>query len=214
MVLSEKSRIFFREFRQNFHTTGAILPSGLALAGEMTRCLAPMPRKPMRLLEVGPGTGPVTRMIARRMIPQDRLEAVEINPVFASTLKLVIANEPEFAAARGQIEVLEQNILEFSREPRFDAIFCGLPFNNFEPQEVGAFFDCMLAMLKPGGELSYFEYWAIRSMKLPFAGKKGRERLKGIGQLTGEIRKRFGSRSHLILANIPPALVHHLVKPT
>lgn len=213
MVLSEKSRIFFREFRQNFHTTGAILPSGPALAGEMTRCLAHMPRGPMRLLEVGPGTGPITRVAARRMIPQDSLEAVEINPVFASTLRLVIDHEPEFAAARGQIQVVEKNILELSSEPRYDAIFCGLPFNNFEPQEVGALFDAMIGMLKPGGELSYFEYWAIRSMKLPFAGRKGRERLKGIGKLTGEIRRRFGARSRLVLANIPPALVHHLSKP-
>lgn len=212
MVFSENSRIFFREFRQNFHTTGAILPSGQALAREMTRLLAKSPRNPLRMLEVGPGTGPITKQIALRMIPGDHLEAVEINPAFAAALRTKVEIEPEYARHRQQIQVVEGNLLTLPREPKYDAVFCGLPFNNFEPHEVGDFFEAMLAMLKPGGCLSYFEYWAIRSMKMVFVGKKGRDRLKGIGKLTGEIRKRLGSQTRLIMANIPPALVHHLVR--
>src|SRR6185312_11129733 len=68
---------FFRECRRHFHTTGAILPSSRFLARALVR---PMrgPRPPWRILEVGPGTGSVTREIARRMLPGDRLDAVEI----------------------------------------------------------------------------------------------------------------------------------------
>jgi hypothetical protein len=70
----------------------------------------------------------------------------------------------------------------------------------------------MEGLLKPGGRLSYFEYWAIRTLKSPFVGSHMRQRLKGIGNLTGEIRKRMGASTRLILANFPPALIHHMNK--
>src|SRR5437588_9682044 len=90
---------FFREFRRNFHDTGAILPSGWFLARALAGPLRG-PRPIARILEVGPGTGAVTRAIARRMLPGDRLDAVEINATFAGLLSQRIASEPVFAAHR------------------------------------------------------------------------------------------------------------------
>ena len=72
---------FFRAFRRNFHTTGAILPSSRFLARAMTFDLKG-PRRPARILEVGPGTGAVTREIVRHLQDDDRFDAVEINPSF------------------------------------------------------------------------------------------------------------------------------------
>ena len=55
-------RAFFGEFRKQYRNTGSILPSsralGRALAGEMSKV-----NFPRRILEVGPGTGAVTREI-------------------------------------------------------------------------------------------------------------------------------------------------------
>src|SRR5215471_18367200 len=65
---------FFRECRQHFHTTGAILPSSRFLARALVRPLFG-PRPTWRILEVGPGTGSVTREIAKRMTMADRLDA-------------------------------------------------------------------------------------------------------------------------------------------
>src|SRR6266568_3044798 len=67
---------FFRAFRRNFHTTGAILPSSRFLARAMVSDLKG-PRGPARILEVGPGTGAVTREIVRLLQDEDRLDAVE-----------------------------------------------------------------------------------------------------------------------------------------
>lgn len=212
MVLSQKSRIFFREFRRNFHTTGAILPSGSSLAREMTQCLVPRPRQPLRLLEVGPGTGPFTEWIAQRMIPGDTLDAVEINETFASVLQRRVREERVFEPVRGQITILEKNVLDHRPEIPYDAAFCGLPFNNFEPGEIERLFDAMMGMIKIGATLSYFEYWAIRELKKWCAAGHSRQKLQGIGQITGQIRKRYGARTRFVLANIPPALVHHLTK--
>src|SRR5581483_5471549 len=72
---------FFREFRRHFPATGAILPSSRFLARALVRPLR-SPRPACRILEVGPGTGSVTREIVWRMQSGDRLDAVEINGRF------------------------------------------------------------------------------------------------------------------------------------
>ncbi|MSR79978.1 MAG: methyltransferase domain-containing protein [Gemmataceae bacterium] len=213
MVLSGRTKTFLAEFRRNFHTTGALLPSGKSLAFEVTKHLAIPHRKPLKILEVGPGTGPVTRIIAKRMIKGDTLDAVEINPAFALAMSELVANEADFAAHRSRIRVIEADLVTLPGNEEYDAIICGLPFNNFDSELVGQMFNSLEGLLKPGGRLSYFEYWAIQTLKLPFVGSKTRQRLRGIGRLTGEIRKRMGGATRLILANFPPALVHHLLKP-
>ncbi len=60
---------FFREFRQRFKTTGAIAPSSRFLASAMTGPMKKVLRRadapPQRILEIGPGTGAVTRSIVK-----------------------------------------------------------------------------------------------------------------------------------------------------
>src|SRR5688500_16349675 len=97
---------FWKEFRKNFRTTGAILPSSpflaRALASELNE-----PRKPGRILEVGPGTGPVTREILRLLKPADRLTAIEINPKFVRLLRRRFDSDPLFSPYRHQTELIE-----------------------------------------------------------------------------------------------------------
>ena len=71
---------FFRQFRQRFETTGAIAPSSRFLARSMTSYLAARdPAIPLRVLEIGPGTGPVTNSIVQHLRPQDVFDMVELN---------------------------------------------------------------------------------------------------------------------------------------
>jgi phospholipid N-methyltransferase len=46
-------------------------------------------------------------------------------------------------------------IEEAIREWQFDAIICGLPFNNFPVKLVQHLFDVMFGFLKPNCELAY-----------------------------------------------------------
>src|SRR5215813_13843699 len=93
----------FRAFRRNFHTTGAILPSSLFLARAMATDLK-VPRRPARILEVGPGTGAVTREIVRLLQDDDRFDAVEINPSFVQHLRLRFQQEKLFRTRLDQLE--------------------------------------------------------------------------------------------------------------
>ncbi len=65
--------------------TGAVTPSGKMLARTMASYVDP--RLPGPVIELGPGTGPVTDALIRRGIAQDRLVLVEYNPEFCRLLK-------------------------------------------------------------------------------------------------------------------------------
>src|SRR4051812_12547688 len=96
-------RVFWRQFRQAYNSTGALLPSGRGLAVALSRFVRGDVRSshPLgnqapagggeaegrRILEVGPGTGAVTMQIIRDMRPTDRLVLVERNEQFVRHLK-------------------------------------------------------------------------------------------------------------------------------
>src|SRR5262245_51091711 len=92
---------FFRESRRNFRDTGSLLPSSKFLARALVSELR-KPRGPCRILEVGPGTGPVTAQIIRHMRGDDQLDAVEVNGKFVAVLQRRFDQEPLFRARRPQ----------------------------------------------------------------------------------------------------------------
>ena len=137
---------FFREFRRDFHHTGAVLPSGGFLAAELSRGLA-ADLPPVRILEVGPGTGSVTRAIAKRMRPGDRLDAVEINPRFAELLTARLQSAPALSPHRERITVINAPLQEVPGEAVYDLLVSGLPLNNFSPADVRSIFDAYRRLL-------------------------------------------------------------------
>ncbi|QFU17567.1 class I SAM-dependent methyltransferase [Microvirga thermotolerans] len=76
---------FLRSWLERPLVVGAVTPSGKALARTMAAYVDP--RIPGPVLELGPGTGPVTEALVRRGVAQDRLILVEFNPEFCRLLK-------------------------------------------------------------------------------------------------------------------------------
>src|SRR3712207_8426237 len=64
---------------------GAVTPSSKMLARTMASYVDP--RIPGPVIELGPGTGPVTDALIRRGIAQDRLILVEYSPDFCQLLR-------------------------------------------------------------------------------------------------------------------------------
>ncbi len=75
---------FLRSWVERPLLTGAVAPSGRHLAQTMASFVDP--RVPGRVVELGPGTGPVTDALVGRGIEQERLVLVEFNPDFAQLL--------------------------------------------------------------------------------------------------------------------------------
>jgi phosphatidylethanolamine/phosphatidyl-N-methylethanolamine N-methyltransferase len=204
---------FLSAFRRNFHTTGAILPSSPFLARALVSDLRG-PRPPARILEVGPGTGAVTREIVRLLRPGDRLDAVEINPAFVERLSRHLRDDPHFRERIDQIELIEASVEDLVGAEVYDFIISGLPLNNFAVSQVRAVFRTFNRLLKPGGTLSYFEYALVRQLKVPFVGRTERRRLLRVGRVVARYIRNFQVGRERILINVPPATVRRLqLKP-
>jgi phospholipid N-methyltransferase len=204
---------FLREFRRQGRNTGALLPSSRFLARALVSELR-KPRTPARILEVGPGTGSVTQEILRYLLPDDRLDAVEINTHFVALLRRRFEQEWALRCRRDQWRVIEAAVEQLPGEAVYDFIVSGLPLNNFPVAQVRDIFRAYNRLLKPGGTLTYYEYVLVRQIKTPFVNRRERRRLYRVGRVVGGYIRSFQIRRQRILINVPPAIVRHLrLKP-
>ena len=204
-------RLFFRQFRRRYHTTGAILPSGPALCRALAHYVGDT-TGPNHILEVGPGTGVVTRHIVRAMGPDDRLNLVELNEQFVARLRQRFIEEPSFANVSDRAEVIHCPIEELPTEKSYDLIISGLPLNNFSVADVERILESFERLLRPGGTLSFFEYIAIRKARALVSRSQERARLSGIGRALDRRLHEGEVRRDWIWPNVPPAWVHHVRK--
>jgi phosphatidylethanolamine/phosphatidyl-N-methylethanolamine N-methyltransferase len=200
-------REFFRQFRQQYDTTGSILPSGRALARALTR---PMRRCPgsRRILEVGPGTGAVTTQIVRALRPEDRLDIVEINRDFVELLQRRFDDEPALRRRRRETRLIHAPIQEVAGQGLYDFMISGIPLNNFAVPLVEEIFASYRRLLRPEGTLSYFEYVAVRDLKQAVVPAQ-RDRLAALTAMLSDKVRRFQVGADLVLFNVPPAIARH-----
>ena len=172
---------FFREFRATFDTTGALAPSGRFLARALARPLRERTGGPVRILEVGPGTGAVTQEIVRHVREDDCFHIVELNDRFVTLLKRRFDAEPRFRQVAGQTSIFHAPVQELQVDEPYDYLICGLPFNNFPPELVETIFSRFIEILKPGGSMTFFEYLWVRPFKKLVASRDRRRRVVEVG---------------------------------
>lgn len=213
---AQGTALFLREARRTFATTGAVVPSGRALARAMTQPLTQPPTQPrgrgLRVLEVGPGTGAFTRELLERLGAADRLDVVEVNPRFAQVVRELAAG-----AAPGlgpEVRVLESSVQDAALDGPYDAVVCGLPFTNFDPAVVEQILNALLGLLAPGGVLSYFAYVGTLPLRRVFGTRAQARSHAGVEQVLAAHRRRCGIGSRTVLANVPPARAIYLRAPT
>jgi phospholipid N-methyltransferase len=209
-------RVFLKEFRRTFESTGAVMPSGSALS----RALAHFVREGAnaaggrRILEVGPGTGAGTGHIVQGMRPDDRLDLVERNDEFVARLRERLQSDNSLMPFAQRITLHHSGVEELREDRPYDVIISGLPLNNFSVGLVEQLVGKLSRLLAPGGTLSFFEYIAIRPLKASLSPRAERERLRGIGCVMGNFLAAHEIRRDRIFANVPPAWVHHVrLKP-
>ena len=166
--------LFFKQFLTNYHTTGAILPSGPWLCAALARFVGDGPSGGRRILEVGPGTGSVTRRIARAMHGDDRLDLVELNTAFVECLRGQLQTDATLRPVAERTRVLHCPVQQLPRDETYDLIVSGLPLNNFSVSDVEEILGVLSALLKPGGTLTFFEYIAIRRVRSLVSGRAER----------------------------------------
>jgi phospholipid N-methyltransferase len=106
--------------------------------------------------------------------------------------------------------VLHCAVEDLPPQPKYHLIVSGLPLNNFSAETVQRILTALLGLLEPGGTLSFFEYIAVRRARAVVSGRSERARLRGIGQALDAVFAQGEIRRDWVLANVPPAWVHHV----
>jgi phosphatidylethanolamine/phosphatidyl-N-methylethanolamine N-methyltransferase len=152
---------FIRSWLEKPLAIGAVTPSGRVLARAMARYVDP--RAPGPVIELGPGTGPVTEALIARGVPQERLVLVEFNPTFCQLLK---ARFPKATVVQGDAYGM---LRRHTGEPAA-AVVSGLPlFTKPLRSRVRLLRDAYEAM-RPGAPFVQFTYAVVPPIPKSLAG--------------------------------------------
>lgn len=116
---------FISQFFKKPLETGAVLPSSPLLAKAMADRINFKTAK--IIVELGPGTGSITKELLKRMRKDAKLVAIEINKEFCTELKSI---------ADPRLEVFEGDARHFSRIiKQADVVVSGLPLVSFSDKD-------------------------------------------------------------------------------
>ena len=173
---------FIRSWIERPLSIGAVRPSGKILARTMARYVDPNSNGPV--VELGPGTGPVTEALVEAGVSPSRLVLVEFNPTFCRLLR---ARYPQATLVQGDAYGMRRLLETLLLQPAA-AVVSGLPMVTkpitLRLRLIRDAFDLML----PGAPFVQFTY----SVASPLPRR--------LGGFTAEASER-------IWMNIPPARV-------
>jgi phosphatidylethanolamine/phosphatidyl-N-methylethanolamine N-methyltransferase len=181
---------FLRRFLGNPKRTGAVAPSGPILAREMARAVDPLAGG--LVVELGPGTGPVTKALLTRGLRRDQLVLVEFDPYFC---KLLAERFAPAKIVRGDAYALAATLAGRLTQP-VAAVVSSLPLLNEPPERRLRLLDDAFSLMGPEGVFVQFTY----GLGSPIP----REAYAG---------KYVGRRGAPILRNLPPASVWTFRRP-
>ena len=177
--LHESAR-FLRAWLRDPKSVGSVWPTSAPMARKMARVIDHASGLPV--LEVGPGTGTITKAILETGLPPDSLWALEYSHEFAARLK---AKYPLAHVVEGDAFELKKS-LGAACPRQFDSAISALPLLNFPPAVRVSFVEQVLDLLPAGRPLIQFSY----GPKSPVPRGAGRFNVKHAG---------------MVLRNIPPA---------
>lgn len=149
--LADEAR-FLKTWLESPLLTGAVSPSGRALARMMARPVEVWRSGPV--VELGPGTGPVTEALIRKGIAQDRLILVEYDPTFC---KLLARRYPRALVIQGDAYALADT-LRGHLEDKAAAIVSSLPLLNRPERNRLRLIADAFALLQRGAPFIQFTY--------------------------------------------------------
>src|SRR6187551_702771 len=173
---------FIRSWIEKPLSTGAVMPSSRVLARAMARYVDPHSQGPV--IELGPGTGPVTEALVRHGVDPRRLILVEFNPDFCRLLR---TRYPAATVVQGDAYRLRHLLETYVREP-VAAVVSGLPLVTKPLRTRLRLIADAVALMAPGAPFVQFTYAMVPPIPRAFSGT------------TAEA-------SNLIWMNLPPARV-------
>lgn len=153
--IPRERRLFLRRWLAHPLRVAALFPSSPALA-ELVAEHLPDPGQRF-VVEVGAGTGAVTRALLRR-VPEDRLILVELDEELCQWLKNRFPRATVFC---GNAVDLPRLLPEAREDGRIAAIVSGIPVVQFPLAAKRAFVEAVFAMMGDDGQLLQYTYLPV-----------------------------------------------------
>jgi phosphatidylethanolamine/phosphatidyl-N-methylethanolamine N-methyltransferase len=173
---------FIRSWIEKPLSTGAVMPSSRGLARAMARYVDPQAAGPV--IELGPGTGPVTQALVKQGIDPARLILVEFNPDFCRLLR---SRYPQATVVQGDAYRLRRLLETYVDEPAA-AIVSGLPLVTKPLRTRLRLISDAMTLLATGAPFVQFTYAMLPPIPRELSGVRA-------------------EASELIWMNLPPARV-------
>ncbi|MBA4268405.1 MAG: methyltransferase domain-containing protein [Bosea sp. (in: a-proteobacteria)] len=179
--LGDEAR-FIKSWIDNPARTGSVTPSSPALARRMASFVDPA--LPGPVIEIGPGTGPVTEALIERGIAEERLILVEYSPDFCALLR---KRFPRATVIEGDAYALSKTLAGHLNDKAI-AVVSSLPLFNQPPAMRSALAKEAFTLLIDGAPFIQFTYSVVSPVPRKGSGLKA-------------------FVSDWVLRNIPPARV-------
>ncbi len=143
---------FFRGWFDKPRAVGSIVPTSAVTARRMASVIDVGSGRPV--LELGPGTGVITRAILERGVPPEKLYCVEYSSDFAAHVRRLFP----------RVNVIEGNAFDLDatlgdeRGLVFDSIVSGVPLLNFTVEQRIAYVEQLLDRLPAGRPIVQLTY--------------------------------------------------------
>lgn len=173
---------FIRSWIEKPLSTGAVMPSSRVLARAMARYVDPRSQGPV--IELGPGTGPVTEALVQHGVDPRRLILVEFNPDFCRLLR---TRYPAATVVQGDAYRLRR-LLESCVDEPAAAVVSGLPLVTKPLRTRVRLISDAMTLLATGAPFVQFTYAMLPPIPKELAGVRAES-------------------SELIWMNLPPARV-------
>lgn len=187
---------------KKFDEVGAIFPSSKFLGFEMLRSFDNR-KENLKILEVGPGTGPFTELIVKNLKTSDKLDVIEFNPDFVKILKSKYGHHQN-------VNIVCASIIDWKPEYKYDYIVSSLPFNIFPLDFVKKIVEHYESIVNDNANISYFEYMLFPKIKETFLVNQKKDEYLQVKTLLSDFNKKYNVEKSKVFKNIPPANVYNL----
>jgi len=171
---------FFKGWIDGPKSVGAILPTSAVTARRMASVVEPSSGLPV--LELGPGTGIITKAILARGIAPENLASIEYSTPFYQHLKNTI---PGVHFINGDAFDLDRTLGDW-KDRKFDAVVSAIPLLSFPMERRIALLEDLLDRMPPGRPVVQITYSPIS----PIDARPDRFRIRHLD---------------FVVRNIPPA---------
>lgn len=165
---ARRSLTFLAGFLKNPREVGSVVPSSRALVRRIVRLGDAAASRV--IVELGPGTGVITKQMLATAASEAKVLGMEINPLYLRTLERDIKDDRLIIHRGPAVEISEA--LASIGESSADLVVSGIPFSTLPKTEARKTLECVRDVLQPGGRFVAYQFRSeVRRLADPVFGR-------------------------------------------